>query len=95
LITVYLRNEGKDAYRPNTYGKTIIIERKIDKNSSSYKIKDENGKMQEKTRQELQLILNQFNIHIDNPCTVMTQDISRKFLGSTNAKDKYNVSFSL
>jgi structural maintenance of chromosomes protein 6 len=87
-----LRNQGKDAYKPLVYGKTIIIERKIDKNSSSnYKIKDEFGKVQEKTRTELQLILNQFNIHIDNPCTIMTQDISRKFLGSTNPKDKYSV----
>jgi structural maintenance of chromosomes protein 6 len=91
LITVHLRNQGKDAYKPLIYGKTIIIERKIDKNSSSYKIKDEFGKVQEKTRTELQLILNQFNIQIDNPCTIMTQDISRKFLGSTNPKDKYSV----
>eukprot|EP01080_Neovahlkampfia_damariscottae_P007884 gene7884-12353_t len=90
LITVHLRNEGKDAYRPKVYGKTIIIERRIDKSSGHYRIKDENGKVQEKTRQELQLILNQFNIHIDNPCTIMTQDVSRKFLGSTNGKDKYD-----
>ena len=39
-----MRNQGKDAYRPEAYGKSIIIERKISKESVSYKIKSASGK---------------------------------------------------
>jgi len=44
LIRVTLRNEGSEAYLPDTYGKKIIVERKIIKEGSgSYVLKSANG----------------------------------------------------
>jgi chromosome segregation ATPase len=89
-ITIHLRNEGKDAYKPSVYGKKIIVVRRIDKSSaSSYLIKSEDGKVFARSGKELKMILDQFNVHIDNPTTVMTQDISRQFLASKKPTQKY------
>lgn len=91
MATVTLRNQGIDAYKPQVYGEKIIIERRVDKNNtSSYKLKNEQGEVISKKRSDIQTILDQFNIQIDNPCSIMTQDVSRRFLGSTNLKDKYD-----
>lgn len=44
-VTVHLRNRGKEAYRPDRYGKSIIVERTIRKDGTgSYKIKSNDGK---------------------------------------------------
>lgn len=43
-VTVTIRNDGEDAYRPEVYGNAIIIERKIRREgSSNYKIKSAKG----------------------------------------------------
>jgi chromosome segregation ATPase len=87
LITIHLRNQGRDAFRHDVYGDTIIIERRIDQTSNGYKIKEMYGKVVESTRSEVVRIVNQFNIEIDNPCSIMDEEILRKFLvGSTPAE---------
>ena len=37
-LRVTLRNDGKESYLPNVYGSRITIERKITKDTSTYKI---------------------------------------------------------
>ena len=92
-VTVRLRNQGPDAYRPGVYGKSISIERKIVKDGSgSYKITGAAGGRVISTRkEELNAILDHMNIAIDNPLSVLTQDTSRMFLANSTNKEKYNV----
>lgn len=45
ILRVTLLNEGSDAYKPGQYGRKIIIERRIAKNSSSYHILNADGKV--------------------------------------------------
>lgn len=35
------------------------------------------------------MMLDQFGIQVDNPCTVLTQDVSKTYLTSTTPADKY------
>jgi hypothetical protein len=42
-VTVWVKNEGEEAYEPHLYGDVIQIERKITETSSSYKIKSATG----------------------------------------------------
>jgi structural maintenance of chromosomes protein 6 len=44
-VTVEIRNQGEEAYRPEIYGPKIIVERKFSKDGASrYEIRDYNGK---------------------------------------------------
>ncbi len=43
-VKVHLRNRGVEAYRPEVYGETIIVERIISNDGTgSYKIKNSSG----------------------------------------------------
>ncbi|KAL8290054.1 hypothetical protein RQP46_002993 [Phenoliferia psychrophenolica] len=91
LCTVRLKNQGTDAYKKEIYGKSIIVERRINKDmGGSYKIKNAEGKTIDTKKATLDAILDHFNIQVDNPMTVLTQDQSRQFLANSTPKDKYN-----
>lgn len=57
--------------------------------SGGYKIKDHSKKIVDTTKLALTTILDHFNIQVDNPFTILTQDESRRFLSSSTPKDKY------
>ncbi|XP_022257401.1 structural maintenance of chromosomes protein 6-like [Limulus polyphemus] len=87
-IIVKLRNRGVDAHKPEEYGSTITIERRITSDgTSTYKMKGELGNLVSSKREELVHILDQFNIQVDNPVAVLNQEVSRKFLSSKNDHD--------
>jgi chromosome segregation ATPase len=89
-ITLKIRNKGGDAFKHDQYGDNITVIRRIDKYAaSSYKIKSASGKTVSTTYKELKQMLDQFNMQIDNPTTVMTQDVSREFLANSSASKKY------
>lgn len=89
-VTVVVKNEGQNAYRPQEFGTEIRVERTIKTvGTSGWKLKndrDKEVKVQNSTpKQELQRIMSHFNIRWDNPCVIMTQDVSKEFLKNTNA----------
>jgi structural maintenance of chromosomes protein 6 len=85
-------NGGDEGYKPELFGDVIIIERRFSKDGSSgYKIKAKNGSVVSTKREELQEILDHFNLQVDNPLTVLTQDTARQFLGNSSSHDKYKL----
>jgi chromosome segregation ATPase len=91
-IRITLRNEGPEAYKPELYGKSITVERRIVKEGGGgYKIKDQNGKNQSSLREELDAILEQFNLQVENPCNVLMQDASKMFLAGNKPEKKYEL----
>ncbi|KAJ1564869.1 Structural maintenance of chromosomes protein 6 [Nowakowskiella sp. JEL0078] len=89
-VTVTLTNSGFDAYKPELYGEKIIVERKLSRDGQgSYKIKSERHTISTK-REELNNICETFQIQVDNPLAILTQDTARSFLATSSAKDKYN-----
>ncbi|KAJ3203558.1 Structural maintenance of chromosomes protein 6 [Entophlyctis luteolus] len=90
-VTVHIHNNGPDAFKPEIYGQTIIIERKITREGSgSYKIMDADGVTHCTTRRTLVAILDHMSISIANPLTILTQDTSRQFLANSTPSSKYN-----
>ncbi|KAG0365815.1 Structural maintenance of chromosomes protein 6 [Gamsiella multidivaricata] len=90
-VKLQLRNRGPDAYKPEIFGESIIIERRISKDGTSgYKIKSSKGKTISTKREELSAICDHMNIQVDNPMNVLSQDTARQFLQSSTAEEKYN-----
>ncbi|BGP39124.1 Structural maintenance of chromosomes protein 6 [Rhodotorula kratochvilovae] len=87
--SVRLANKGEEAFQHHIYGDSITVERTINKSGGAYKIKNHEGKVVETKKAVLDAILDAFNIQVDNPMTVLTQDQSRQFLASASPKDKY------
>ena len=73
-MTLTLKNSGHEAYRPDEYGNAITITRSFTQNgSSSYKIKNQQGRLVSNKREELSAILDHFMIDVDNPMNILTQ----------------------
>ncbi|XP_043262042.1 structural maintenance of chromosomes protein 6 [Colletes gigas] len=88
MVEVTLLNKGPMAYKPDVYGESITVLRNIG-NSSSYKIKNWKGEVISTKRNELDNVLRAMNIQIDNPISILNQDISRTFLVSSKPEEKY------
>ncbi|PKU66318.1 structural maintenance of chromosomes protein 6B isoform X2 [Dendrobium catenatum] len=92
-IFVEIKNGGEDAFMPETYGNMITVERRITDSSSSISLRDHQGKKVAQRSKELDELIDYFNIDVENPCVIMSQDKSREFLHSGNDKDKFKFFF--
>lgn len=79
-----------ERYKPELFGRSIIIERAINSSGvSSYKICDERNKTISTKKEEVDNIVKHFDILLDNPITMLTQEVSKNFLNSQNPAQKY------
>uniref|UniRef100_A0A8C5HJG2 Structural maintenance of chromosomes protein 6 n=1 Tax=Gouania willdenowi TaxID=441366 RepID=A0A8C5HJG2_GOUWI len=89
-VSITLRNKGKDAYKPEVYSSAIIIDLRITRDGlRSYKLKSKSGHIISTKKEELISILDNFNIQVNNPVSVLTQEMSKHFLHSKGEGDKY------
>lgn len=89
-VSVKIKNQGHTAFKPDIYGRSIIVERHFSRGTSSgYRIKNESGKVITTKKAELEEILDAFALQLDNPMNVLTQDMARQFLNSSSAGEKY------
>ncbi|KAK8483858.1 hypothetical protein V6N13_076774 [Hibiscus sabdariffa] len=92
-VQVDVKNEGVDSFKPDIFGDTIIIERRITDSTSSTVLKDRQGRKVASRKEDLRELVEHFNIDVENPCVIMSQDKSREFLHSGNDKDKFKFFF--
>ncbi|KAE8720187.1 Structural maintenance of chromosomes protein 6B [Hibiscus syriacus] len=90
-VQVDIKNEGVDSFKPDIFGDTIIIERRITDSTSSTVLKDCQGRKVASRKEDLRELVEHFNIDVENPCVIMSQDKSREFLHSGNDKDKFKA----
>jgi len=89
LAQVMLWNVGEDAYRPETFGNLIVVERRIEAaGGSRFTMKSQRGDVVATSKAELEKLLDHMNVLIANPCVVMTQDHARTFLGGSVSDGK-------
>ncbi|RLN98589.1 hypothetical protein BBJ28_00022200, partial [Nothophytophthora sp. Chile5] len=91
LVRITLRNDakGSDAFRPEQFGKKIMVERLIRRDGSAeYRLKDERGVLVSKLKSDLEAMLDHLNIQTENPCAILDQENAKLFLKG-NPADKY------
>ncbi|KAH6821922.1 structural maintenance of chromosomes 6A [Perilla frutescens var. hirtella] len=93
LVQVEIKNRGEDAFKHELYGDIIIVERRISESTSSITLKNSQGRRICTKREDLRELVEHFNIDVENPCTIMSQDKSREFLHSGSGKDKFKFFF--
>ncbi|XP_036941437.1 structural maintenance of chromosomes protein 6 [Acanthopagrus latus] len=89
-VSITLRNKGRDAYKPDVYGTAITVDLRITREGlRTYKLKSKSGQLVSSKKEELLSILDNFNIQVNNPVSVLTQEMSKYFLHSKGEGDKY------
>uniref|UniRef100_A0A8C1KSR4 Structural maintenance of chromosomes protein 6 n=1 Tax=Cyprinus carpio TaxID=7962 RepID=A0A8C1KSR4_CYPCA len=89
-VSITLRNRGHDAYKPEVFGQSINIDLRISSEGTrTYKLKSKTGHLVSSKKEELISILDHFNIQVDNPVSILTQEMSKHFLHSKKEGDKY------
>lgn len=90
LLIIKLKNEGQDAYQPDVFGPTIIVERHFNKNGGGgYRLKSATDRIISTKRCDIDDIVEYFQLQVDNPMTVLTQDKAKTFLTKSTSKQKY------
>lgn len=89
-VTVKLRNRGADAFKREVYGECISIEQRISSDGCrTCRLKSKSGHLVSNKKEELTAILDHFNIQVDNPVSILNQEMSKQFLHSKSESDKY------
>ncbi|XP_070781824.1 structural maintenance of chromosomes protein 6 isoform X2 [Enoplosus armatus] len=89
-VSITLRNKGRDAYKSEVYGSAIIVDLRITREGlRTYKLRSKAGQLISNKKEELISILDNFNIQVNNPVSVLTQEMSKYFLHSKGEGDKY------
>jgi chromosome segregation ATPase len=89
-LIVRLKNEGVDAYQPDLYGDSIIVERHFSRSGSSgYRLKNAMGRTVSTKKGDIDDIIEYFNLQVDNPMNVLTQDAAKSFIQNSTPATKY------
>ena len=89
-LTIQLKNGGDTGYQQDVYGDSILIERHFNKaGTSGFKLKSSTGKTISTRKADLEEITDYYSLQMDNPMTVLTQDMARQFLSQSSSHDKY------
>ncbi|XP_059356994.1 structural maintenance of chromosomes protein 6-like [Carassius carassius] len=89
-VSITLRNRGRDAYKPEVFGQSIIVDLHISSEGmKTYELRSKAGCLVSCQKEELISILDHFNIQVDNPVSILTQEMSEHFLHSSGEGDKY------
>ncbi|TVY84758.1 Structural maintenance of chromosomes protein [Lachnellula suecica] len=89
-LIIQLKNQGNDAYQHDVYGDSIIIERHFSRQGTSgYKLKNANEKLVSSKKGDVDDIIEYYQLQVDNPMNVLTQDAAKTFIQTSTPKQKY------
>ena len=95
VIRITLLNDGDSPFRHEKYGDSICVERTLRRRggTSSYKVmRGDNDKVVvAKVKEEVDNIVGHFGIQVDNPVSVLTQEMASEFLRKATPENLYRL----
>ncbi|KAI0836122.1 P-loop containing nucleoside triphosphate hydrolase protein [Hypoxylon sp. FL0890] len=89
-LVVKIKNQGPDAYKPDLYGESIIVERHFSRTGSSgFKLKSASGRIISTKKGDVDDVVEYYCLQVDNPLNVLSQDNARQFLNAATPAAKY------
>jgi chromosome segregation ATPase len=89
-LIIHIKNQGTDAYQPDVFGKTIIVERHFSRaGTSGFKLKSSSGRLVSNKKADIEEMIEYFQMQIDNPMSVLSQDNAREFIAGAEPGVKY------
>ncbi|KAH8645619.1 P-loop containing nucleoside triphosphate hydrolase protein [Xylariales sp. PMI_506] len=90
-LVVWIKNQGPDAYKPDVFGDSIIVERHFNKTGSSgFKLKGTSSNRIISTKKaDVDDVVEYYCLQVDNPLNVLSQDNARQFLNAASPATKY------
>ncbi|KAK8130998.1 DNA repair rad18 [Apiospora sp. TS-2023a] len=89
-LVVKIKNQGSDAYKPDLFGESIIVERNFNRSGSSgFKLKSATGRVITTKKSDVDDVVEYYCLQVDNPLNVLSQDNARQFLNSASPTTKY------
>ncbi|GMM33295.1 DNA repair protein [Saccharomycopsis crataegensis] len=90
-ITITFANRGDEAFEHDKYGDKIVVERTLRlEGTSGYSLRSESGRLVSNKKMDLDLILEFFDITINNPLAFLSQGAAKTFLAASTDDDKYS-----
>ncbi|KAI6709378.1 hypothetical protein B2J93_4901 [Marssonina coronariae] len=90
VLIIQLKNKGNDAYQPDIYGESIIVERHFSRSgSSSFKLKTASGRIISSKKGDVDDLVEYYQLQVDNPMNVLTQDAAKSFITASTPAQKY------
>ena len=92
-LSVTICNEPRElAYKYEFFGPEITIERVLKRDSPSvFHFKSSKGEAIKFKRDDLNDLCSFFGIQVENPLVVLTQELSKRFLSTSNPENLYEV----
>ncbi|OBT47986.1 hypothetical protein VE00_01649 [Pseudogymnoascus sp. WSF 3629] len=91
-LEIKLKNQGSDAYKPELFGDSIIVERHFSKSGTSgFKLKSAQGRLISTKKSDIEDITEYFQLQIENPMSILTQDSAKQFLNAAAPSQKYKM----
>lgn len=89
VIKCVLNNTKKYCY--DFFGDFIILEKRLTHKSSSFSITNKQKRLHSNKMEDLEYILDFFNIKLENPLNFLTQEQSKKFLNTADSSNLYKL----
>ncbi|KAH9904593.1 P-loop containing nucleoside triphosphate hydrolase protein [Xylariomycetidae sp. FL2044] len=90
ILIVKIKNQGDDAFKPEQFGESIIVERHFSKSGSSgFKLKSVTGRIISTKKGDVDDVVDYFCLQVDNPLNILSQDNARQFLNAATPAAKY------
>ncbi|XP_044538520.1 structural maintenance of chromosomes protein 6-like [Gracilinanus agilis] len=91
-VSIKIKNRGSYAFKAELYGESVIVHQVISADgNATYELKSHTGKVISTKREELSALLQRFKIRVDNPVTIIREDLSRQLLESRSDADRYKL----